>query len=195
MNNSEATLMAEGVSPSPSAIVAGFSCPITSIPFAVFLRETIFHVVFCGGSLITADWVLTASHCVYQFRTYAGYVEVVAGATNINNILNAQKTKAKAIFPHPEFKESFPELNDVALVRLMGKIKIGRGVEVAELPKRVYEDVDELVRECWDGLVAGWGSQVGDDVVLRVQNLGRQQPMVRDGLLKCMKVVGVTKRR
>ena len=51
-----------------SRIVGGTKTPITSVPWQVWMFRDA-HMVggggyVCGGSLISAQWVLTAAHCV-----------------------------------------------------------------------------------------------------------------------------------
>src|SRR3990167_7484612 len=59
-------------------IVGGSATTIGAHPWQVSLQDTTgFH--FCGGSIISAEWILTAQHCVED--TGAGELRVVAGKT------------------------------------------------------------------------------------------------------------------
>ena len=48
-------------------IVGGTNAGWGDVPWQVALSSStgsnIFYVYFCGGTLINADWVLTAGHC------------------------------------------------------------------------------------------------------------------------------------
>lgn len=41
-------------------IVGGYTCAANSVPYQVSLNSG-YH--FCGGSLISSQWVLSAAHC------------------------------------------------------------------------------------------------------------------------------------
>ena len=41
-------------------VVGGYECPGHSVPYQVSLNAG-YH--FCGGSLISSQWVLSAAHC------------------------------------------------------------------------------------------------------------------------------------
>lgn len=45
-----------------SRIVGGSLTTIDQYPYQVSLRSSGTHI--CGGSIISADWVLTAAHCI-----------------------------------------------------------------------------------------------------------------------------------
>ena len=50
-------------------IVGGFEVQPGTYPFVVGLWYKRSTRPFCGGSLITSNWVLTAAHCVYGKNT------------------------------------------------------------------------------------------------------------------------------
>lgn len=43
-----------------SKVVGGYECPRNSVPYQVSLNAG-YH--FCGGSLISSQWVVSAAHC------------------------------------------------------------------------------------------------------------------------------------
>jgi secreted trypsin-like serine protease len=76
---------------------------------------------FCGGSLIAADWVLTAGHCMEDLKTTD--VRVVGGTDDLTK--PGQQRSVKRILVHSKYETDTSNIvagphpvNDVALIQL-----------------------------------------------------------------------------
>merc|ERR1712243_143533 len=94
-------------------IVGGSEVTPHAYPWQVGLF--IDDMYFCGGSIISEDWILTAAHCMDG----AGFVEVVMGAHSIHddNEVGRVSVTSTDFFTHENWN-SFTLTNDLALIRM-----------------------------------------------------------------------------
>ena len=120
-----------GVAPQPQ-IVGGQAAAPAEWPWQVAVivsGSTPINGQFCGGSLITADWVVTAAHCVTDGNgapvvTSDFYVQT--GITTLSTNSGAASTVAGAVV-HPGF-DHFSLDNDIALLRLSAPVALGGSI-------------------------------------------------------------------
>ena len=103
---------------------------------------------FCGGTLISPDEVLTAAHCVNDFKRRPGRVTAVLGSNNLRSRNGVERIRASDITVARSYS-NFNTANDIAIVTLRRDSRFK--------PARVnlndnYPDVGDTT------YTAGWGS-------------------------------------
>ena len=120
--------------PDHKKVYGGNDAPAGAFPFQVSLilaeakkgEEFSYH--FCGGSLISDTWVLTAGHCVTSEGEIVDPkgINVYVGSTDFKN---GDRIAVKSVFRHPQYNADFTD-NDVALLQLerapRKEVKVGK---------------------------------------------------------------------
>uniref|UniRef100_A0A8C9CIN3 trypsin n=1 Tax=Phocoena sinus TaxID=42100 RepID=A0A8C9CIN3_PHOSS len=123
-------------------IVGGYTCEAHSVPYQVSLNSG-YH--FCGGSLISDQWVVSAAHC------YKSRMKVGLGAHNIEVLEgNEQFIKAAKIIVHPKYNRKTLD-NDIMLIKLDPPATLNNQVAAIPLPTRCAA----AGTQC---LISGWGN-------------------------------------
>ena len=101
-----------------SKILNGAETDISKWPWMVGLVNPgfgVFNGQFCGGTLVSDRWVLTAAHCVIDETTTT--VKILAGHTRLSNATENDLLSISQITIHPAFNQ-FTLDSDLALLEL-----------------------------------------------------------------------------
>jgi len=150
---------------SNSRVLGGNEASENEFPFIASLISTKNLKVFCGGSIIADNLVLTAAHCTHGLT--AGDLMVVVGEHDTTKKSQVKKTIAVSkIAPHEEFVPGVYK-NDIAILVLKEKVQFSKHVGRICMPTR-YPAENDYVK------VMGWGATVfggGRSDVLRETRL------------------------
>lgn len=104
----------------PSRIVGGEVAYPGAWPWQAGFKRDANDILFCGGSLINKEWVVTASHCVYDLLNInknTVLVVVLGEFDKANKEEQEISVKTKRIIMHPKYDSQTLDY-DIALVKL-----------------------------------------------------------------------------
>jgi len=126
---------AEDLDTPGTAIVNGTQAPACKWKWQVGLASRGSRSTFCGGSLISSTWVVTAQHCVANGRN----IDVWAGSNRAGQ--GTSRTSSR-IVQHRS--------HDIALIQLSSPMPLGNCLNTVPLARSALASGTE----CW---ITGWG--------------------------------------
>ena len=139
-------------------IVGGTEATIVDAPWQVALitptASSEFQGQFCGGSIVAAQWIVTAAHCVVSGSSVsaASTIKVLAGQATLSTTSNTRPVAVSNIYVHPNYVSS-ADHDDVALLKLSAPLTLVSGsVQAIGLPTAApVTGATELI--------TGWGDR------------------------------------
>lgn len=130
-------------------IIGGGDATVGQFPYQVSLRDNNSTEHFCGGSIITKRFILTAAHCTDLESSKPQNVRVVVGAHRVSS--GGTHYTVDKILKHPGYGP-IDLSNDISIVRTTHPIKYSALVRPITLPT-----TDLPVDGGLPVIVSGWG--------------------------------------
>ncbi|KAL7825437.1 hypothetical protein AOLI_G00326440 [Acnodon oligacanthus] len=135
---------------SDTRIVGGQLQPQGGSPWQVLLRRKDENG-FCGGTLISPRWVITAAHCLQETPDHV----TIGDYDKLRPDEGEQQIRVEKVLVHPHFHE-YTFDSDIALLYLSQPVEFSAVVSPACMPNAHLAKV--LMMENQRGLVTGWGA-------------------------------------
>ncbi|CAK9805102.1 TRYP7 [Anthophora plagiata] len=127
-------------------IVNGVNVNPGEIPYQVSLQTRGSH--FCGGSVLNANYILTAAHCVVNQNVNT--IVVVAGTVNLQS--RTLVRQAVKIIVHEKYNPPNNWINDIALIKVDKPLVLNSQISAVPLPR-----LNENISAGSVAIVSGWG--------------------------------------
>ena len=152
-------------------IVGGTATQITSVPWQVSLQSAD-GSHFCGGSIVTPTWIVTAAHCVAGGPPS----RIVAGISLISQSATGQIRQIKQVVTYPGYTD--PTIGkDAALIELTAPLTID-GTSVREIRPITATSAAALTAPGAMTIVSGWGATTEGAATLPDQLQSVQVPIM-----------------
>nr|XP_020041048.1 serine protease 55 [Castor canadensis] len=160
-----------------SRVIGGLEAEVGEFPWQVSIQAKNEH--FCGGSILSTWWILTAAHCLSSEEVNPTELSVIVGTNDLTSSSMAIK-KVTSIVLHKAFNRVNMD-NDIALLLVASPIQFNGLTRPICFPPQTSPST---WHECW---VAGWGQTNSAD-----KNSGKTDlmkvPMAITDWNKCAKV-------
>lgn len=149
-------------------IVGGDDVDIHDYPWQVSmqLRPPYGAQHFCGGTILSEDWILTASHCLVFDDGSGGdlflepfHLRIRAGFTHMNNSSQGSHYNVAEVIMHPDYSTNPNDFRfDIALVRLAEPIDLDLENKASVNIVSMTEAAQGLTDPGTMARVSGWGA-------------------------------------
>lgn len=135
-------------------IVGGKDAEEGQFPYQVSLRNIFRRSHFCGGSILSSRFILTAAHCTQEINSIPMFVYAVVGT--LNSIEGGVVVFIDKITPHEAFTTEKLE-GDISLLRTTQEIVFTNLIQPIALPTHDTE-------KSTGAILSGWGKTIVSNV-------------------------------
>ncbi|XP_030043986.1 serine protease 52-like [Microcaecilia unicolor] len=154
-----------------SRIIGGMNAVPREWPWAVSLQINKIH--FCGGSILSYWWILSAAHCFQDSKSKYKNLKVEVGVTVLHKAKDVKLVDK--IITHSMYNSKTID-NDIALLLLLSPIFLDSFMTPICLPPPVTFSIKDW-KTCY---VTGWGRTVAGEVSSRSSVLQKVQMVLID---------------
>jgi secreted trypsin-like serine protease len=137
-------------------IVGGEPAPVGAYPWQVSLGVSWiadpYSAHFCGGSVLSERWIITAAHCA--IRLTPAKVIITAGTNRL--VASATRRNVKLIIVHKNYNDADPPDNDIALMELQDPLPTS--LFITPIPLLTSAAESSVLFENALLAVTGWGA-------------------------------------
>lgn len=108
---------------------------------------------FCGGSIYSDRWIVTAAHCAENLTS--AKIVVTAGTNKL--VANATRRNVQRVIVHKDYKSDTHD-NDIALLELRDPLQLSDRIKT--IPLITASEEPSVIVESTKFLVTGWGATV-----------------------------------
>lgn len=130
-------------------IVGGKDAEKGQFPHQVSMRSKLMNAHFCGGSIISTRFILTAAHCCQAQNAKPNLVYVIVGA--LHRLSGGVKMDLEKILVHQQYSQQTIK-NDISLLQTKDEIVYSEFVKPIPLPTEIPPVGGDLAVT-----VSGWG--------------------------------------
>uniref|UniRef100_A0A8C8SM45 Transmembrane serine protease 9 n=1 Tax=Pelusios castaneus TaxID=367368 RepID=A0A8C8SM45_9SAUR len=143
-------------------IVGGAEASRGEFPWQVSLRENNEH--FCGATILTEKWLVSAAHCFNEFQDPAVWAAYMGTISLSGSDSSTVKAGVSRIIPHPSYNTDTADF-DVAVLELDSPVSFNKYIQPACLPGPGHHF--PTGRKC---LISGWG-YLREDFLVKPETL------------------------
>ncbi|MEE6487204.1 hypothetical protein FKM82_014831 [Ascaphus truei] len=138
-------------------IVGGSDASKGEFPWQVSLRENNEH--FCGATIISESWLVSAAHCFNDFQDPAVWVAFLGTTSLSGSDSSTVKAPIKHIVKHPSYNPDTADY-DVAVLELETPLTFNKYTQPICLPASTH--IFPVDKSC---IITGWGYLKEDNLV------------------------------
>jgi len=140
-----------GLAKRTTKIVGGITAEVSEYPWQVGLVAVGGNKVYCGGALISDQWVLTAAHCMgsNSFQILLGEHDYTTTSET-----NRIRSDVASVVNHPSYNSNNYNF-DFSLVKLSSPIDFSQNSHIRPI---CLPDDDSKTYAGVDAIVTGWGA-------------------------------------